>query len=246
MFQARTKADTLKELIAIVSTLVDEAKFSISSEKITLKAVDPAHVAMLDVQLKKDAFEEYKADEVDLGVDVAKIDQFLRLARAGDIVDLAHDEDKRRLNVIVGNTTKRMSLIDTTGMTEPKVPNLNLPAKVSLNIEDIMQGIRASESVSDHVALVATPEYFELICEGDTDQVQLKLAKDQLVELEAKEKARSLFPLEYFSNIMKSVPSGTKLTFSLGVDYPVKIEFSIAGENGEVKYFLAPRIESGD
>jgi proliferating cell nuclear antigen len=246
MFQARTKADTLKELVTIVSTLVDEAKFMITADGISLRAVDPAHVAMVDLKLNKEAFEEYKADECDLGIDVAKLEQFLRLAKAGEVIDIVNDEDKRRLSVAVGNTTKRMSLIDTTGMSEPKLPNLNLPAKVSLKIDDIAQGIKASESVSDHIALTVTSDSFEMVCEGDTDQVQLKLAKDKLLELECEEKVRSLFPLEYFSNMMRAIPSQAKITLNLGNDYPVKIEFKIAEGNGDVTYLLAPRIESSD
>lgn len=246
MFQARTKADTLKELVTIVSTLVDEAKFSISPDGVQLRAVDPAHVAMVDLKLDKGAFEEYKAEECEIGVDVAKLEQFLRLAKAGENIDIVNDEEKKRLNVAVGNTTKRMSVIDTTGMSEPKVPNLNLPAKVSLKIEDISQGIKASESVSDHIALTVTKDYFEMVCEGDTDQVQMKLMKDQLLELECGEKVKSLFPLEYFSNMVRAVPSQSKITLNLGNDYPVKIEFQIAGGNGSVVYLLAPRIESGD
>lgn len=246
MFQARAKADTLKELVTIVSTLVDEAKFSITPDGIQLRAVDPAHVAMVDLRLSKEAFEEYKADESELGIDVAKLEQFLRLARAGELVDIVNDEDKRRLNVAVGNTTKKMSLIDTTGMSEPKVPNLNLPAKVSMKIEDIAQGIRASESVSDHIALTATPDSFEMVCEGDTDQVQMKLSKDQLLSLECDDKVRSLYPLEYFSNMMRAIPSQAKIMLQLGNDYPVKIVFDIADGKGSVVYLLAPRIESND
>ena len=246
MFQARTKADTLKEIVTIVSTLVDEAKFSITPNGIRLRAVDPAHVAMVDLKLNKEAFEEYKADESELGIDVTKLEQFLRLAKAGEIIDIMNDEEKRRLNVAVGNTTKRMSLIDTTGMSEPKVPNLNLPAKVTLKIEDISQGIKASESVSDHIALTVTKDSFEMVCEGDTDQVQMKLLKDQLIELECEDKVKSLFPLEYFSNMMRAIPSQAKITLNLGNDYPVKIEFSIANGNGSVVFLLAPRIESGD
>jgi len=246
MFQARTKADTLKELVAIVSTLVDEAKFSITPDGIQLRAVDPAHVAMVDLKLNKEAFEEYKAEDSELGIDVAKLDQFLRLAKTGEAIDIVNDEEKRRLNVAVGNTTKRMSLIDTTGMSEPKVPNLNLPAKVSMKIEDIAQGIKASESVSDHIALTVTSDSFEMVCEGDTDQVQMKLSKDQLLELVCEDKVKSLFPLEYFSNMMRAIPSQSKITLNLGNDYPVKIEFQIANGNGSVVYLLAPRIESGD
>jgi proliferating cell nuclear antigen len=55
---------------------------------------------------------------------------------------------------------------------------------------------------------------------------------------------RSLFPLDYFSNMVKAISSAQTVTLYLGTDYPVKMEFKIAGGKGEVKYLLAPRIES--
>jgi proliferating cell nuclear antigen len=70
------------------------------------------------------------------------------------------------------------------------------------------------------------------------------LSKDQLVSLECKESVRSLFPLDYFSNMIRAIPVGTVVTMSVGNDYPVKLEFSIADGRGTVNYLLAPRIES--
>jgi proliferating cell nuclear antigen len=246
MFQARARAEILKEVVNVVSTLVDEAKFNINADGLTLRAVDPAHIAMVDLSLGKDAFEEFKSEETEIGIDIDKLNQFLKLAKTGDIVDLKHDDDKRRLNIVVGDITRRMSLIDTTGMSDPKVPNLDLPASVTVRAEDLMQGIKASETVSDHIALVANPEGFEMSCEGDMDQVHWRKAKKDLVALEAQGSVRSLFPLEYFSNMLKSVSSGSEVTMQLGSDYPVKMVFKIAGGKGEVRYLLAPRIESGD
>ncbi len=246
MFQAKARADILKEVVNVVSTLVDEAKFSITAEGLALRAVDPAHIAIIDLSLGKDAFEEFKADETEIGLDIDKLSQFLKLARGDDVVDMKHDEDKRRLNIVVGDVTRRMSLIDTTGMTDPKVPSLELPAKLSVKVDDLVQGIKASETVSDHIALTATPESFEMTCEGDMDQVNWKKAKKDMEVLEAPSSVRSLFPLEYFSNMLRAVPSGNAVTMYLGNDYPVKVEFKIAGGKGEVRYLLAPRIESGD
>lgn len=246
MFQAKARADILKEVVNVVSTLVDEAKFTVNSDGLALRAVDPAHIAMVDLTLGKDAFEEFKADESEIGIDIDKLSQFLKLARSDDIVDLKHDEEKRRLNIVVGDITRRMSLIDTTGMSDPKVPVLNLPAKVTVKVDDLIQGIRASEAVSDHIALMASPEGFEMTCEGDMDQVNWKKAKKDMEALEAPTSVRSLFPLEYFSNMLKAVPSGSSVTMHLGNDYPVKVEFKIAGGKGEVRYLLAPRIESSD
>jgi len=246
MFQAKARADTLKEVVNVVSTLVDEAKFIINGEGLSLRAVDPAHIAMVDLSLAKDAFEDFKAEDAEIGLDIDKLSQFLKLARGDDIVDMKHDEEKRRLNIVVGDITRRMSLIDTTGMSDPKVPSLNLPAKVTVKVDDLVQGIKASETVSDHIALTVTPEAFEMTCEGDMDQVNWKKAKKDLEELESPSSVRSLFPLEYFANMLKAVPSGSSVTMHLGNDYPVRVEFKIAGGKGEVRYLLAPRIESGD
>ena len=244
MFEAKLKAEVLKEMVDVVSTLVDEAKLNVGKDSVSVKAVDPAHVAMVDLSLDRGAFESYKADETELGLDMDKMKEILRLAKAGEVISVAHDEDKNRLVVTVGNTTRRMSLVDTAGMSDPKVPSLNLPAKLVVRTDELRQAIRASESVSDHIALKASPEGFEVVSEGDTDTVSHMVPKDLLEELQAKDAVRSLFPLDYFSNMVKAISTAPTVSLYLGTDYPVRMEFRIAGGKGEVKYLLAPRIES--
>ncbi len=244
MFEAKLKVEVLKEVVDVVSTLVDEAKFNVGKDSITIKAVDPAHVAMVDLSLDRGAFESFKADETELGIDMDKMKEILRLGKAGEAISITHDEDKNRLIVAIGNTTRRMALVDTAGMSDPKVPSLNLPAKVVVRADELRQAIRASESVSDHIALKASPEGFEIVSEGDTDTVSHMVPKDMLEELQAKEAVRSLFPLDYFSNMVKAISSAPTVGLYLGTDYPVKMEFKIAAGKGEVKFLLAPRIES--
>jgi len=244
MFEAKVKADVLKEVVDVISTLVDEAKFNVTKDGVSVKAVDPAHVAMVDLSLDRGAFEAYRADECELGIDMDKVKEVLRLAKAGDTITMTHEEDKNRLVLNVGNTTRRMSLVDTAGMSDPKVPSLNLPARVTIRTEELRQGIRASESVSDHIALIVGPDGFEIVSEGDTDTVSHKVPKDLLEDLQAKEVVRSLFPLDYFSNMVKAISTAGSVKLHLGSDYPVKMEFPVAGGKGEVRYLLAPRIES--
>jgi proliferating cell nuclear antigen len=226
MFQAKLKSETLKGVVDVVSTLIDEAKFKIDSNGISLKAVDPAHVAMIDLHLDKGAFEQFSATETELGIDLDKLRDVIRLAKSGDLIEMRQD------------------LVSTEGMSDPKVPNLTLPAKVSVNVEELQRGIKAAESISDHIALNVNPEGFELISEGDTDLVSLKLPKDILVALDCKEPIRSLFPMDYFSNMIRAIPSGTVVSINLGNDLPLKLDFEIAGGKGRTKYLLAPRIEN--
>lgn len=244
MFTAKIRSEVLREITDVISTLVDEAKFNLTSDSLTVRAVDPAHVAMVDMVIEKGAFEDYKADEGELGIDLDKVKEVLRLAKAGDVIEVDHDEDRNRLVVHVGNITRQMALVDTAGMSDPKVPNLDLPAKVVVRTDEIRQGIKASESVSDHIALIAHSDGFEMISEGDADTVRLDLPKDLLDELQCKEKVRSLFPLDYFSNMVKAISSASTVTIHLGNDYPVRLEFGLAADNGKAIYLLAPRIES--
>ena len=245
MFKAEIKSDTLKGLVNVISTLVDEAKFSINGEGVNLKAVDPAHVAMVDLTISKGAFESFSADDgTELGIDLDKMKEMLKLAVSGDIIAMEQDESQGRLIMKVGNITRRMNLVDTAGMNDPKVPQLSLPANVDVAVSELQRGMKAAESVSDHIALTADEESFELFCEGDTDSVSLKLDGKKLAGITATSRVRSLFPLDYFSNLVKAIPSDTIVKISLGNDYPVKISFKFADGNGSVGYLLAPRIEN--
>lgn len=244
MLHARCKADVLKTLIDATSTLVDEVKINVAPEGLNLKAVDPAHVAMVELNLKSGAFQEYKADAMEMGVDLEKFKEVLKLASGDDEVEMDFDPTGHRLVMKIGNVTRRMSLVDTSGMSDPKVPKLDLPAKVVVMPSELERGIKAAEAIADHVALVADKDGFELLAEGDTDQVHLKLDKSMLAELKVSERAKSLFSLDYFSNMVKAAKSSQGIELHLGTDYPVRMEFDLAGGNGHVTYLLAPRIES--
>jgi len=244
MFNAKVKSDVLKGIIDVASPLVNEAKFNITPKGLSMRAVDPAHVAMVDLEIKNDAFEEFKAKDIELGIDMDKFAGIMRLSNSGDIVSLTYNEDTNRLIVKIGNLVRKMGLIDTAGMPDPKMPNLNLPAKIVMNASELTQGVRASETVSDHLSLTVNKDNFELFAEGDTDTVNLKLPKNLLKELNTSSKCKSLFSIDYFSNMIKPVKSDEPVTIMLGNDNPIRVEFDIANKKGHVTYLLAPRIES--
>jgi len=244
MFNAKVKSDVIKGIIDVTAPLVNEAKFNITPKGISLRAVDPAHVAMVDLEVKNTAFDEYKADDMELGIDLDKLSGIMRLANVGDMISLEYDEDTNRLIVKIGNLVRKMGLIDTAGMPDSKVPNLDLPAKVVVKASELSQGVRASEAVSDHLALTIDKNTFELFAEGDTDTVNLKLPKDMLIKLDSPGKHKSLFSIDYFSNMIKPVRSEDPITILMGTDNPIRVDFDIADKKGHVIYLLAPRIES--
>ena len=249
MFKARIKADSIKEFIGTVGSLVDEAKMNVSDDGIQVKAVDPSHVAMIEANLVKSAFDSYEAASAEMGIDVDKFKTVLAVAGKEDMVDLEKDDKLNRLVVNIGNLTRAMPLLDTSGMPDPKVPSLDLPASVSVSVQEISQGLKASKSVSDHIALSTTKNSFRLVCEGDNqNRVDLSLGKEQLEKLDSAEDTTSLFSLEYFALMVNSLPADRILHINLGSDLPVKVDADLAvddmtGAQGNVKFLLAPRID---
>ena len=249
MFKARIKADNLKEFIGTVGSLVDEAKLNVSEDGLQIKAVDPSHVAMIEANLVKSAFDSYEAKAMEMGLDIDKFKNVLTVAGKDDMVELEKDDKLNRLVVNIGNLTRAMPLLDTSGMPDPKVPSLDLPASVSVVVGEIGQGLKASKSVSDHIALSTTKDSFRLVCEGDNqNSVDVSLGKDQLEKLDSSEDATSLFSLEYFALMVNSLPSDRILHINLGSDLPVKVDADLAvddmtGAQGNVKFLLDPRID---
>ena len=249
MFKARIKADSIKEFIGTVGSLVDEAKLFVNEDGIQIKAVDPSHVAMIEANLIKSAFDSYEATKAEMGIDIDKFKTVLTVAGKEDMVDLEKDDKLNRLIVSIGNLTRAMPLLDTSGMPDPKVPSLDLPASVSVSVGEISQGLKASKSVSDHIALSTTKDSFRLVCEGDNqNKVDLSLGKEQLEKLNSTEDVTSLFSLEYFALMVNSLPSDRILHINLGSDLPVKVDADLAvdeltGAQGNVKFLLAPRID---
>jgi len=244
-FRSKMKASILKGVTEIISPLVNEAKFSITPKGISINAVDPAHVGLVHVDVPNDSFEEYYADELDLGVDVSKLSGALKLAGADDTISLEYDEHKNKLVLIIGNLVRKMGLIDVKGMSDPKIPKLDLPAKVVLVAEELNKAVRASEMVSDHIVLTVDKDKFVFFAEGDSvDTVDLTLQKDLLIGLQSKDKYRSLYSIDYLSNMIKPAKAEDQITLLLGNDNPLRVEFDFADKKGHVVYVLAPRIES--
>ncbi len=244
MFKAVIGAEKLKDSIEAISTLVDEARFKLTPEGISVKAVDPANVAMVSFDLSKDAFDSFEATEGELGIDLTKLNGVMEMADKEDSIELELDENAHKLIVKMRGLAYTMSLLDPSSIRkEPKVPALELPARIVIRGEDIKRAVKAAEKVSDYMSFGVKGDVFFMEAEGDTDRVLVEIPKDQLIDIKPSD-VKSLFSLDYLSDMSKIVGKSNEVTIDLGKDYPLKVKLKIAEGHGEVSYMLAPRVES--
>ncbi|XVH32910.1 DNA polymerase sliding clamp [Haloferacaceae archaeon DSL9] len=246
MFKAIVSASTLRDALDSVSVLVDECKIRLNEDDFSIRAVDPANVGMVDLTLDAAAFESYEADGGVIGVDLSRLEDIAGMASSGDLIQLELDEETRKLHIQIEGLSYTLALIDPDSIRqEPDIPDLDLPASVVLEGNQLDRGIKAADMVSDHIALRVdeADEAFYIEAEGDTDDVDLKLTRDDLISLSVGP-ADSLFSLDYLKDMNKAIPKDAEVTVDLGEEFPVKLHYELAEGLGRVTYMLAPRIQS--
>ena len=133
----------LKDSIAVISELVNEARFKISKNGIELVAMDPANVAMVIFKLLSSCFSEYKLDkDIDLAIDLNNLKQILRRAKPSDQLSLSIGEDGMLTVTLKSANTRTFSIpIIESDQKEQRIPDLEFPAriKMSANINAGMQ-----------------------------------------------------------------------------------------------------------
>jgi proliferating cell nuclear antigen len=246
MFKAIVSAETLRATLDSVSVLVDECKIHLDEDGLGIRAVDPANVGMVDLELDASAFEAYEADGGLIGVNLSRLEDIAGMADSGQLVELELDEETRKLHIHIDGLEYTLALIDPDSIRqEPDIPDLDLSAEIVIEGADIDRSVTAADMVSDHIALGvdATEEQFYVDAEGDTDDVHLELTREDLIDLQAGD-AHSLFSLDYLSDMNKAIPKDAEVTVELGEEFPVKMHFEVAEGQGQVTYMLAPRIQS--
>lgn len=243
-FNIKVRFDVIKSIIDVTHAVVDDVKFSITSKGISLRTYDHAHIAMVDMNIKNTAFEEYIAEDMELGININKLSEIIKLAGSDDIILLNYDENKNQIIITIDNLIRSLGLIDIAEMSDIKMPALDLPARAIVGAGDLSRGLRASEMISDHFALTLDVDRLELYAKGEVEIVKLTLSKDMLIDINSPGKYRSLFSIDYFNKMIKAVKNTELITICLGKDNPLKVDFDFADGNGHVTYLLAPRIDS--
>lgn len=251
MLEAEISVKILKDTVDLVSTLVDEVKLNVSPDGINICAIDPAHVALLEKTLPKSAFEEYSADEVGIGVDLSKLKKAIK-SMGADTVRLKFNPDSGRLVLRSGNITRSMGTVDTRHMINPKIPDLALTGWAEVKVGEIRNVLKAGLDFTDHFAIGVGEKGLRVACESDTDAVEVVIGGDELETYSPDSPQLSLYPLEYFLDVLKPLPVNTYMCICFNTDYPMSTTFSdisslddeMSPEHIIAKYFLAPRIET--
>jgi proliferating cell nuclear antigen len=237
----------LKDSIAILSEIVNEAKFKVNKEGIELIAMDPANVAMVVYKLLSSNFTEYtlKEDRI-LGVSLEHLRPILRRAGSTDMITLELKDDSKLKIQLRGTSTRtfHIPLIDIED-NEQKIPQLTFTTKIVTGSSGLTQAVEDAEIVSESVTFVAEAKKFSIVAEGSMSkaEIEIKEGDDTAIKMEENEKVKSKYSIEYLKKMMNGSKLAEKVQLEFSKDYPLKITYASV-DKLSLSFILAPRVDN--
>ena len=236
-----------KDSIAIISELVNEARFKITKNAMELVAMDPANVAMVEFKLLASTFIEYEVDkDIEIGVNLVDMKAVMRRAKANDSVTLEVTGENRIKITFKGANTRTFSLpIIELEEKEQKVPELNFPTTITTTAANLTEAIEDVDIVAESVSFIADADKLVISAEGDMSKadIEIKKADDTKIKSETQDKIRSKYSIEYLKKMISASKISDTVQLQFNKDYPLKLEFKEV-DKVMLCFILAPRVEN--
>ncbi len=232
------RADDLKNfVVGFTAHEIRESRWKFGEDGLTSKAVDPGNVSLVTAKIDRADFESFEFDgETLIGVDLGRLADMLKVLKKDDVVEFHASGEK--LNLRSGSLNYTTNLIDLeTIRKEPKVPDLDLNAEITLEPQQFRRAVEVCGKISDSILLRAEKDGFYVEAEGDIDKAVFEFPADELIDFN-RAQAKSYFSIELLKQIKFS---GNELFIKLGTDVPGIFELN--HDRVSISHLIAPRIE---
>lgn len=236
----------LKDSIAIISDLVNEARFKITPQAVELVAMDPANVAMVIFKLLSSAFVEYDVKKPEeIAINMNNLKQIMRRANPADALTLEIEEGKLKIQ-LKSKTTRTFYLpIIELEEKEQKVPDLSFPVTISTASELLNQAIEDVDVVAESVSFIAETSRLTIQAEGDLSKARIDVKEDQGTKISttSKDKIKAKYSIEYLKKMINGSKIAENVKIQFNKDYPLRLDYTTV-DKVQLSFILAPRVEN--
>jgi len=259
MFEARLQQGSLlKKLIESIRELVNEGNIDVSSSGVSLQAMDTSHVALVSLIMRDEGFEHYRCDRsLSLGLNFASITKVLKCATNDDVITLKAEDQGDTLTLMFESPSQdRISDFDVKLIDIDSehlgIPDTDYKATVKMSAGEFQRIMRDLSTIGDTVTISCTKEAVKFSVQGDIGAGNVVCRhntsvdkEDEATIIELEEPVSLTFALRYLNLFTKATPLSTSVTLSMSPDVPLVTEYKI-GDMGNIRYYLAPKIEEGN
>lgn len=249
----------LKNILETLNALIEDANFIFDENGLKITAMDGAHIAMVHLELPKAFFKSYSLiKEEKLGIVISQFHKFMKRATVKDKTILNFDKGNK-LKIIFEGKTKRIFSLPLQDIEEEdfKIPKFDHNSITTVSSDIIATLISDAEIISSEIKFIASQDKFMAEATSEKGDLLTEITKENdesLLDSKIKKESKSVYTVEYLSNIIKAKNISKKMILSFSTDMPLEAEFSIIKEEkkekqensaprGKIVFFIAPKVE---
>lgn len=231
----------LAKVIDIISELVTEVRIKFNEFGMSITAMDPANISMVNFKIPKSSFSQFEVEKEVLGINLDNLKQILRRASSGSSLIIEKKENLLSIDIqdrIKRNFTLNLIEIDSE---ERDLPELEFSSLVEINSVDLITSIEDCNIVADACSFIIKDGKFII------EAKSLNSAMSEFSGDEAKiqaENCKAKYSLEYLQKFMKGAKLCEKSVLKFAEEHPLRIDFKTP--EMELSFILAPRVETDD
>ncbi|KAJ7380805.1 hypothetical protein OS493_007187 [Desmophyllum pertusum] len=256
MFEAKLpQGNVLKKVLEAIKDLVPNANWDCAEAGITVQAMDSSHVSLVSLALSSDGFEPYRCDRnATLGMDTGTLSKILKCASNDDSITVKAEDTGDTVSFVFESPNQErvceynMKLMDIDS-EHLGIPDQEYDAVVTMPSSEFQRICRDLTQIGDSVKIHCNKEGVKFSASGDLGDGSVLLKQsasvdkeEEQIKIDLNEPVELTFALRYLNFFTKATPLSSTVTMSLKDDVPLVLDYKI-GEIGNLKYYLAPKID---
>jgi len=246
--------DQMDEIFSKTSNLLSEALLRFTEDGMRMTSADPAMVAMVDLEIPSDSFNDYNID-----TESEEYEEFTQTGEEGMLVGVNIENLASIINLFDEEITisldeNEIVLTEILNLSTDDIPSMDALDNHSIGGDlsnDDFKTLTKKLAVASEATTLTAHDDGELGVEGGGDQISVEtsfqLDNHEVFEDDdgdTEEEVSSMFSLDYLKKARQmfgKLDSCDEVNVRLGNDFPMTMTHESDREN--LKFVLAPRIE---
>jgi len=234
------KVESLAKAINAISAFISEGNFRFNDNGISLKAIDPSQIVLVDYSVSRNAFSKFTVEPTLAGIDLVEFNKILQRILPKDRLVLELSESDLHVK-LYGELERsfKLPLIDVSD-DEITIPSPKFDAVLEINARILKEALKDASLFASSVVLRLKGKQLTIEAKGSSGMLKTIAKETKNVSIKSSGEVVSKYSLNFLSNIVREADPLKTIKLELKNDAPMKVSYEI-GE-GKLQFHLAHMI----
>ncbi len=230
----------LSKAVGAISTFISEGNFRFNDNGVSLKAIDPSQIVLVNFRMPKASFEKFDLEPSFIGLDLVELNKIMQRSLPEDRLSLDLNDSEMRL-LFFGELERsfNLPLIDVSE-DEVTIPSAEFEAEITIKARILKEALKDASLFGSSVVLRVKEGSLSIEARGSQGTMKTLAKQTKNVEVRSNKEVVSKYSLNFFSNLLKEADPDSKVKLQLKTDAPMKVSYRLG--NSEIEFHLAHMI----